>query len=98
MLMGSALRTEQQSIGLGIFIGLGAAALGGCMVPLEFFTPTMQTIAHITPHAWAIDGYAELVRRQGTLVDVLPYVAILLGYAAVLFVLASWRLRVAITG
>ena len=97
MLMGSMLRTEQQSIGLGIFVGLGAAALGGCMVPLEFFTPAMQMVAHVTPHAWAIDGYAELVRREGTLVDVLPYVAILLGYAAVLFALASWRLRLAIT-
>jgi ABC-2 type transport system permease protein len=98
MLMGSMLRTEQQSIGLGIFVGLGAAALGGCMVPMEFFTPAMQTVAHITPHAWAIDGYAELVRRNGTLVDVLPYLAILLGYATVLFVLAAWRLRLAITG
>lgn len=98
MLMGSVLRTEQQSIGLGIFLGLGLAALGGCMVPLEFFTPTMQTIAHITPHAWAIDGYAELVRRDGTLVDVLPYLGILLAYATVLFALASWRLRLAITG
>ncbi len=98
MLMGSVLRTEQQSIGLGIFVVLGAAALGGCMVPLEFFTPTMQTVAHITPHAWAIDGYAELVRRDGTLVDVLPYLAILLAYAAVLFGLAATRLRRAITG
>lgn len=98
MLLGSVLRTEQQAIGLGIFLGLGMGALGGCMVPIEFFSPAMKTVAHLTPHAWANDGYAELVRHDGTLVDVLPYIGILLGYAAVLLGLASWRLRRAITG
>jgi len=97
MLIGSVLRTEQQAGGIGILIGLGLAALGGCMVPLEFFSPSMQKVAHLTPHAWALDGYAELVRRDGTFADVLPYVGILLGYAAVLLGLAAWRLRVAIT-
>jgi len=98
MFLGSLLRTEQQAIGLGILLGLGLGALGGCMVPMEFFSPTMRTVAHFTPHAWALDGYAELVRRDGTIVDVLPYVGILLAYAAVLLGLASWRLRRAITG
>jgi ABC-2 type transport system permease protein len=98
MLIGSVFRTEQQAGALGLLVGLGLGALGGCMVPLEFFTPTMQTVAHVTPHAWALDGYAELVRHDGTFVDVLPYVGILLAYAAVLLGLASWRLRVSITG
>ncbi len=98
MLLGAVLRTEQQAIGLGIFVGLGLGALGGCMVPMEFFSPAMKAMAHLTPHAWAIDGYAELVRHDGTLADVLPYVGILLGYAAALLGLASWRLRRAITG
>jgi ABC-2 type transport system permease protein len=98
MFLGSLLRTEQQAIGLGILIGLGMGALGGCMVPMEFFSSTMRTVAHFTPHAWAIDGYAELVRRHRGLADVLPYVGILLGYATILLGLASWRLRRAITG
>jgi ABC-2 type transport system permease protein len=68
------------------------------MFPLELFTPTMQSVAHVTPHAWAIDGYAELIRHEGTFADVLPNVGILLGYAAVLLGLAAWRLRHSITG
>lgn len=97
MFVGSLLRTEQQAIGVGILLGLGLGALGGCMVPMEFFSSTMVTVAHVTPHAWAIDGYAELIRRGGSFVDVLPYLGILLAYAAVLMGLASWRLRRAIT-
>jgi ABC-2 type transport system permease protein len=57
----------------------------------------MQKIAHITPHAWALDGFAELVRRNGTVVDILPQLAILTAYAVVLLILASWRLRITLT-
>lgn len=98
MLLGSVMRTEQQAGAIAVFLGLGLAALGGCMVPLEFFSPTMTTVAHITPQAWAIDGYTELIRQNGTLVDVAPQIAILLGYALVLLGLAAWRLRLTITG
>jgi ABC-2 type transport system permease protein len=98
MLLGSTLRNEQQAGGIGIFLGLGLAALGGCMVPLEFFSPTMQVVAHITPHAWAIDGYAELVRHGGTVIDVLPELGILLAYGVALLGLAAWRLRLSLTG
>jgi ABC-2 type transport system permease protein len=57
----------------------------------------MQRIAHVTPHAWALDGYAELVRRGGGTLDILPELAVLSAYAIVLLALAAWRLRVALT-
>lgn len=97
VLMGSIFSNEQQSGGVGVVLSIGLGALGGCMLPIELFSPTMQRVAHITPHAWALDGYAELVRRGGSTVDILPELGVLVAYAAVLFVLASWRLRVAIT-
>jgi ABC-2 type transport system permease protein len=97
MLMGATFSNDQQAGGVGVVIALGMAALGGAMLPLELFSPTMQRIAHITPHAWALDGFAELVRRGGGVVDILPELGVLAAYAVVLFALASWRLRVAIT-
>jgi ABC-2 type transport system permease protein len=97
VLMGSVFSNDQQASGVGIVLSIGLGALGGCMLPIELFSPTMQRIAHITPHAWAMDGYAELIRRGGNTLDILPELGVLAGYAIVLFVLASWRLRVAIT-
>ncbi len=97
MLMGSVFSNDQQASGMGVMLSLGLAALGGCMLPIELFPPTMRTVAHVTPHAWALDGFAELVRRGGTVVDILPELGVLAAYAAALFALASWRLRVAIT-
>jgi ABC-2 type transport system permease protein len=97
MLLGSLFSNEQQAGGVGVMVSLGLAALGGAMFPIDLFPPTMQRIAHVTPHAWALDGYAELVRRGGTIVDIVPELAILTAYAVVLMAVAAWRLRVAIT-
>ena len=97
MLMGATFRNDQQAGGVGVMVALGLAALGGAMFPLDLFSPTMQRVAHITPHAWALDGYAELVRRGGSTLDILPELGVLAAYAAVLLLLAAWRLRVAIT-
>jgi ABC-2 type transport system permease protein len=97
MLLGSVFDNDQQAGGIGVVLALGLAALGGAMLPSELFSPTMQKIAHITPHAWALDGFAELVRRDGTTMDILPELGVLTLYAIVLLGLASWRLRVAIT-
>jgi ABC-2 type transport system permease protein len=67
------------------------------MLPLELFSPTLQTIAHITPHAWAIDAFGELVQRRGNLFDILPELGVLAAYAVVLGLIATWRLRAVIT-
>ena len=67
------------------------------MVPLEVFPDTVRTAAHITPHAWGNDAFSDLLASGAGLADVLPELAILLGYAAVLLALATWRLHAALT-
>ena len=96
MLFGAVLSNEQQA-GALTPVGLGLAALGGCMVPLEIFSPTMQTIAHITPHAWAVEGFTELIRTDAGITEIALQIAVLLGFAVVLLGLASWRLHRTIT-
>ena len=97
MLMGAVFSNDQQAGGVAVVLGIGLAALGGSMAPLEIFSPTMRQVAFLTPHAWANDAFGEMVRRDGTLVDVLPQIGVLLGYAAILFAMAAVRLRRVIT-
>lgn len=97
MLFGAIFRNDQQAGGISVVVGIGLAALGGSMVPLEIFSPTMQTIAKFTPHAWANEAFAELVRRDGTLVDVLPEIGVLLAIGVGLLLIASWQLQRVIT-
>jgi ABC-2 type transport system permease protein len=97
ILFGALFSNDQQAGGMGVLIALGLAALGGAMVPIEIFPDTMATIARATPHAWAIDGFAELVRRDGTLVDILPNLGVLTAFAAVIMAIGAWRLRSVLT-
>lgn len=96
MLMGSVLRNEQQAGAMGVFLGLGLAALGGAMVPLEVFSPVMDKVAHLTPHAWAIESLGE-VQAGGGIGDIGSKLAILGGYAVVLLAVSSLMLRRALT-
>ena len=97
MLIGSTFSNAEQAGGLSVFFSLVLAALGGAMVPLELFGDTMRQIAHITPHAWAIDGFDELIRFNGTIPDIVREIAVLFAMGVVLIVLASWQFRRVLT-
>ncbi|WP_129667508.1 ABC transporter permease [Phytoactinopolyspora endophytica] len=97
MLVGAVMHNDEQAAGITVMVGLGLGALGGSMLPLELFGSTMRTIAHVTPHAWALDAFNELSRHDGTVADILPELGVLAAFAAVLFSLAAWRLRLTLT-
>ncbi|MFB9731690.1 ABC transporter permease [Ornithinimicrobium kibberense] len=93
LLIGVLMDGEGVASGVAVGVGLVLAALGGSMVPLEFFPETMRRFAYLTPHAWAYEAIAEVQRRGGGLVDVLPQVGVLAGMAAVVLALGTWALR-----
>ena len=93
LLMGTLFANDQQAGGVGVVAGIGLAAVGGSMLPLELFPDTMRQIANFTPHAWANEAFADLVRREGTVGDVMPEVGVLLVFAAGFLLLATWRMR-----
>ncbi|MDJ0959983.1 MAG: ABC transporter permease [Acidimicrobiia bacterium] len=100
MLMGAVFSNDEQAGGMGVLLGLGLAALGGCMMPLQVFeliAPGLYTVAHITPHAWGLEAFDSIVLSNGTFTDIAVFLLILVGYAVVFYALAIWRLRVVLT-
>jgi ABC-2 type transport system permease protein len=97
VLLASFFSTEQQAAPIALLLGLGLAALGGSMAPLEVFPHTARTIAHFTPHAWANDAMTKLLQQGAGLGNVLPQVGILLAFAAAAIGIATWRLRHTLT-
>ncbi len=97
VLLGSLFGSEQQAGPMALLLGLGLAALGGSMVPLEVFPGTARAIAHITPHAWANDAFSKLLVHGGDLITVLPQIGVLLAFAAATIMVAVWQLRRALT-
>lgn len=95
--LGALLRNVQQASSVSLILGLGLAAIGGSMVPLQVFPPTMQTIAHITPHAWANDAFVQLIANGASITGILPQLGVLVCFAAALLTLATWRLHQVLT-
>lgn len=93
MVLGSLVDHEGTAAGLGVGLGLVLAAIGGSMMPLELFPETMRTVAHVTPHAWGYEAFAEIQRRDGGLVDILPQLGVLAAMAALMLALGGWLLR-----
>lgn len=93
MVVGSAVDSDAAAIGLGIGGGLVLAALGGCMVPLEFFPDTMRTVAMATPHARAYLALAAVQRHDAGFVDILPQLGVLAAMAAGTLTLGAILLR-----
>ncbi|MGC5615963.1 ABC transporter permease [Georgenia sp. Z1491] len=93
MLLGSLLDNEGAASGVGVGLGLVLAGIGGGMAPLEIFPDTMRQVAHVTPHAWAYDAFAEIQRHDGSLVDILPMLGVLAGMALLAVLLGTWAMR-----
>lgn len=93
MLLGSVFSNESQAGAVALLIGLGMAALGGSMVPLEIFPDTMRDIAHITPHAWGNDAFSEIIVHNGGIGDITTELGVLAAYAAGLLAVSAWFLR-----
>ncbi len=79
------IKSEGQANGLVLLLSLSLAPLGGAWWPLEIVPEFMQTIGHISPVAWAMDAFHDLILYNGGFRDVLPEVGVLLAAAAVLF-------------
>lgn len=93
MLAGTLFRTPEQATAVGTTTGIAAAMLGGCMWPLEIVGPLMRSLGHLVPHAWAVDGWIEILSRGGGITDIATSLGVLALFAAGLLTLSSVRLR-----
>ncbi len=91
--IGTFLKTEEQAGAMINLVGLTLAPLGGAWWPLDIVPPFMQTVGHISPIAWAMDAFRILLFENGTLVNVLPQLAVLLVITAVLFGITVMRFK-----
>ncbi len=93
LLVAAFARTTQQISGIGTIIVLVLASIGGCLVPPVFMPDFMNNLALFTPHGWALFGYQDVMVRGADWIGILPNVGVLLGFAAVFFLVAARRFR-----
>jgi len=93
LLIAALAKTAEQIGGIGSLLVVTMAALGGVMVPRYIMPDFMQTIGLISPHAWALTAYQDVLVRGYDVARILPEVAALMGFAVVFFGVALWRFK-----
>lgn len=68
------------------------ALIGGCMFPVDWLPPFIRTVGYAIPHTWAMSGYQDILVRGRGLLEIVPAVGVLLGFAVIFFSLAVRRL------
>ena len=86
-------KTETQVGGLASLLTLTSSAVGGCLMPTSIMPAFLQTLSRFTPHAWAMQGFQDVLVRGYGLAGILPEAGALLGFAVVFFLIGVWRFR-----
>jgi ABC-2 type transport system permease protein len=93
LLIGVLAKSEEQAIIFSLVPMFVLAGLGGAWVPLEFTGASFQAIGHVSPVAWAMDGFKNITARGLGFSSVLLPAFALIGYALLFFALALWRFQ-----
>jgi ABC-2 type transport system permease protein len=91
--IGPGLKNPAQASGLTLLLTLTLAPLGGAWWPMDISPKFMQIVGHVSPVAWAMDGFTALTYEGAHLADVLVPLAVLLGMTVLAFVIAIPRFR-----
>jgi ABC-2 type transport system permease protein len=93
LLIGVLAKSEEQVMMIGMLSMFLLTALAGAWFPLEMSGEAFATIGRLTPTAWAMEGFQNLILRGQGLESVLLNIGIIIVYAVLCFVLAVWRFR-----
>ncbi len=97
VLVGAVARTPEQTQSVGIPLGIAMGMLGGALWPLQFVPDWLRQLGHVTPHAWAMDGWVAVVFEGGGVGDIAVELAVLAAFATVSTAVAAMALRRAVT-
>lgn len=90
---GAVLKRVEQATAVVMIVSLFLGAIGGCWWPLEVVPPWMRTFGHISPAAWAMDGFHALISFGETGLAILMPCLILLAYATAFTIAGACLLK-----
>lgn len=92
LLIASLAKTETQVAVYGTLTVLVLAGIGGSMMPRELMPETMRMVSHITPHAWALDAYQQLLINPEPNINIVSTACLVLVGVGVSCLTAAWKM------
>lgn len=88
ILLGIFCKTQEQSAPFGATFVVILAAIGGVWIPVFAMSEVMQIISKTSPMNWALNGYYDIMLRNGSFIDIIPEMLLLTLFFAVLITIA----------
>lgn len=94
LLIATAVRTDSQVSSYSNLIVISLAGISGCFVPREWMSDAMKEVSVVTPHAWSLIGYLEvLTNPRPEAAVIVKCCLMLLGFSVIFFVAGCRRFR-----
>ena len=77
IVLGILAKTQEQSAPFGATFVVILAAIGGVWIPVFAMSETMQVLSKISPMNWALNGYYDIMLRNGSFIDIIPEMILL---------------------
>ncbi len=84
LLVSAVSKNTQMAGSLGVILIIIFSAIGGIMVPKFVMPAFMQNLSIISPLSWGLEGFLDIMLRNGTVVDIAPRCALLLGTSGIM--------------
>ncbi len=92
LLIAASVRTDAQVSSYSNLIVITLAGISGCFVPREWMPDVMKEISVVTPHAWSLIGYMELLLNpQPDVAVIVKSCLMLIGFSVIFFVIGYRR-------
>lgn len=94
LLIATCVQTDSQVSSYSNLIVISLAGISGCFVPREWMSDMMKDVSVVTPHAWSLIGYLEVLTNPKPEVAVIVKCCLmLLGFSVVFFVAGCRRFQ-----
>jgi ABC-2 type transport system permease protein len=94
LLVAGLARTETQVAVYGTLLVLVLAGMSGSLMPRDLMPEEMRRFSYVTPHAWALDAYSQLLINPSPEISiVVQSCGALLAFGVVFLALAWWLAR-----
>jgi ABC-type multidrug transport system permease subunit len=90
LFVASLARTETQVSIYGTILVVLLGLLSGCIVPRALMPEQVRNLSLITPHAWALDAYAQLLLSPTPNITMVATACVVLAGFGIFFVALAW--------
>ena len=90
ILIGTVMKTQEQSAPFGAIFTIILSAIGGIWVPVYLMPEIMQKVAVYSPMNWGITAFYDIILRNGSLMDISKELLLLLLFFVATFAVSVW--------